>query len=67
MELHRIPRQLLVCKFEGGKCSVGGQELRWVNVVMRDMKKCKLNKEWMYIAQHRAKWRSIVDTVVRVE
>ena len=31
---------------------------------MRDLKKCKRNKEWMHIAQHRAKWRSIVDTVV---
>ena len=25
-----------------------------------DLKKYKLNKEWMHIAQHRAKWRSIV-------
>ena len=31
---------------------------------MRELKKCKLNKEWMHIAQHRAKWRSIVYAVV---
>ena len=66
MEHHHIPRQLLVCKFEGGKRSVGGQKLRWVDIVMRDLKKCKINKEWMHIAQHRAKWRSIVDAVVSV-
>ena len=32
----RIPRQLLACKFEGGKHSVGGQKLQWVDVVIRD-------------------------------
>ena len=31
--------------------------------VMRDLKKCKFNKEWMHIAQNRAKRRSIVDAV----
>ncbi|XP_062519350.1 uncharacterized protein LOC134194444 [Corticium candelabrum] len=64
MEPHRIPRQLLVCKFEGRKRSVGSQKLRWVNVVMRELKKCNLNKDWMNIAQHCAKWRSITDAVV---
>ena len=33
-------RQLLVCKFEGGKRTVGGQKLTWVDIVMRDLKKC---------------------------
>ena len=50
MEPHRIPRRLLVCKFAGGKRAVGGQKLRWVDVVMRDLKKCKLNQKLMYVA-----------------
>ena len=30
MKPHCIPRQLLICKFEGSKHSVGSQKLRWV-------------------------------------
>ena len=48
----RIPRQLLVCKLKGGKRSVGGQKLQWVDVVMRDLKKCKIEQDWMNIAQN---------------
>ena len=64
MEPHCIPRQLMVCKFEGGKRSVGSQKLRWIDDEMRDLEKCKLNNKWMHIAQHDAKWRSIVNAVV---
>ena len=32
--------------------------------MMRDFKKYKLKIERMHIAQHRAKWRSIVNAVV---
>ena len=64
MKPHRIPRRLLVCKFAGGKRAVGGQKLRWVDVVMRDLKKCKLNQEWMHVAQDRDKWSCVVETAV---
>ena len=64
MEPHRIPRRLLVCKFAGGKHAVGGQKLRWVDVVMRDLKKCKLNQEWMHVAQDRDKWSCVAETAV---
>ena len=55
-----IPRHLLVCKFKGGKHSVGNQKLRWVDVVMRDLKKCSIGKDWMSIAQNREEWTSVV-------
>ena len=61
MEPDRIPRQLLVCKLKGEKCSVGGQKLRWVDVVMRDLKKCKIKQDWKNIAQNRDEWSSIVE------
>ena len=61
MKPDRIPRQLLVCKFDGGKRSVGGQKLRWVDVVIRDLKKCKIDQDWMSIAQDRDEWGSIVE------
>ena len=64
MEPHRIPRRLLVCKFIGGKRAVGGQKLRWVDFVMRDLKKCKLDHEWMHVAQDRDKWSFVVETAV---
>ena len=59
MKPHCILRQLLVCKFEGGKHTVDGQKLRWIDIVMKDLKKCKLNKELMDIAQGHAKWRFV--------
>ena len=62
--VNRIPRRLLVCKFAGDKRAVGGQKLRWVDVVMRDLKKCKLDHKWMHVAQDRDKWSFIVETAV---
>ena len=32
--------------------------------MIRALKKCKLNKEWMHIGQHRTKWKSIAEAVV---
>ena len=54
-------RQLLVYKFKGGKHSVGGQKLRWVDVVMNDLKKCSIGKDWMSIAQNCEEWSSTVE------
>ena len=52
---------MLVCKFVGGKRAVGDQKLRWVDVVMRDLKKCKPR---MHVAQDRDKWSFVVETAV---
>ena len=41
MGTERIPRQLLVCKPEGGKRTAGGQKLRWADVVSNNLKGVK--------------------------
>ena len=40
-----IPRQLLVCKLETGKRTAGGQKLRWADIVTKDLKRCKIDKD----------------------
>ena len=53
MDAGRIPRQLLVCRPETGKHTAGGQKLRWADIVTKDLKRCKINKDWRKIAQDR--------------
>ena len=43
MDPGRIPRQLLVCKFETGQRTVGGQKMRWADIVTKDLKRCKVD------------------------
>ena len=38
----RLPKCLLVCCPLGSKLSVGGQKMRWYDVIMRELKKCNL-------------------------
>ena len=64
MGTERIPRQLLVCKPEGGKRTAGGQKLRWADVVSKDLKRCKVDKDWREIAQDRRGWTAVVDKTV---
>ena len=42
MNDNRLPKQLLVCAPVDGKRAAGGQKYRWNNLVMRDLKSCKL-------------------------
>ena len=64
MDPERIPRQLLVCKFETGRRTVGGQKMRWADAVTKDLKRCKLDKDWRAIAQDRDKWNAMVESRV---
>ena len=64
MDPGRIPRKLLVCRLEAGKCAVGGQKLRWADTVTKDLKRCKIDKDWREVAQNRDEWNAVVDTRV---
>ena len=64
MGTERIPRQLLVGKPEGGKRTAGGQKLRWADVVSKDLKGCKVYKDWREIAQNHSGWTAVVDKMV---
>ena len=51
MDAGCIPRQLLVCRLETGKQIAEGQKLRWADIVTKDLKRCKIDKDWRNIAQ----------------
>ena len=55
-----LPKCLLVCKLQGGRLSAGGQERRWNDLVLRDMKRCGLLHDWRDMAQERGTWRGLV-------
>ena len=57
----RLPNCLLVCCPLGGKRSVGGQKMRWCDVIMKDLKKCNLVPDWCDAAHGRAVWRKFVE------
>ena len=56
MDVGCIPRQLLVRRLETGKCTAGGQKLRWADIVTKDLKRCKIDKDWRKVAQDTAHW-----------
>ena len=64
MDHSRVPRQLMVCRPEGGKRAPGGQKLRWNDVVMQDLKKGELLSEWRQVARDRREWRGTVAAIV---
>ena len=57
----RIPKRLLVCCPLGGKRSVGGQKMRWCDVIVRDLKRCDLVPDWRDTAHDRDVWRQSVE------
>ena len=59
-----IPRKLLVCRLEAGKHAVGGQKLGWANAITKDLKRCKIDKDWGEVAQNRDEWNAVVETRV---
>ena len=58
MDVHRLPKQLLVCASVGGSCAVGGQKYRWNDLVTRDLERCGLLENWCELAQLWDVWRS---------
>ena len=46
MDAGHIPRKLLVCRLDAGKRAVGGRKMQWANIVTKDLKRCKIDKDW---------------------
>ena len=65
MDPERIPRKLLVCRLKAGKHAVGGQKLRWADAVTKDLKRCKIDKDWREVAQNRNEWNIVTETIAR--
>ena len=53
MDTSRLPRKLLVCAPSQGRRSMGGQKLRWNDLVQRDLRNCHLEEDWRTVAQNR--------------
>ena len=64
MDPGRIPRKLLVCRLEAGKRAVGGQKMRWADIVTKDLKRCKIDKDWREMVQDRDEWNAVIETRV---
>ena len=59
MNEERIPKQLLYCELENGKRNVGGQKLRYKDVIKRHLKSADINVDtWETLAADRNEWRS---------
>ena len=58
MENNRIPKQLLYGELEEGKRRVGGQKLRYKDVVKRHLKAANIDvNSWEELAADRISWR----------
>ena len=58
MQDHRIPKQLMYGELEEGKRRVGGQKLRYKDVVKRHLKAADIDvNSWEELATDRASWR----------
>ena len=59
MNDERIPKQLLYSELESGKRKVGGQKLRYKDVIKRHLKSADINIDtWETLAADRNVWRS---------
>ena len=54
----RLPRKVLVCASPQGRHSVGGQRMRWNDLVLRDLRNCNLDGVWRVLAEDRNEWRN---------
>ena len=61
MENTRLPKQLLVSKFEEGKRTHGKQPQRWHDVINADLKSLNMVSSWRTKALNRSQWRKEVN------
>ena len=61
MENTRLPKQLLVSKFEEGKRPHGKQRQRWHDVMNADLKSLNMVSSWRTKALNRSQWRKEVN------
>ncbi|XP_062498912.1 uncharacterized protein LOC134176248 [Corticium candelabrum] len=54
----RIRRKLFVCASTQGRRSVGGQRMRWNDLVLRDLRNCNLDGVWRILSEDRNEWRN---------
>ena len=57
VECH-LSRKLLVCASPQDRRSVGGQGMRWNDLVLCDLRNCNLDEVWMILAEDRNEWRN---------
>ena len=57
-------RELLVCRPDGGNQAVGGQKLRWNDVVSKDLKLCGIYNNWFELAQDHDSWRCNINAIM---
>ena len=59
MDDHRLPKELIVSAPAGGRRAVGGQKLRWDNLISRNLRERGISDTWYYQVQDRTTWRSM--------
>ena len=62
MDDHRLPKKLLVSAPAGGSRAVGGQKLRWNDLISRDLRESGISDTWYNQAQDRTTWHSMCRT-----
>ena len=53
-----LPRKLLLCASPQGRRSVGGQRMRWNDLVLRNLRNCNCDGVWRILAEDRNEWRN---------
>jgi hypothetical protein len=66
MGVNRNAYRILVGKPEGKKL-VGKPRRRWVDNIKMDVREIKWDdRDWIYLAQDRGRWRALVNTVMNL-
>ena len=61
MPEERLPKKILYGELEMGKCSHGGQKMRYKDTLKASLKDFNIPTEsWKRIAQDRAKWQILI-------
>ena len=59
---HRLPKKLIVSAPAGGSRSVGGQNLRWNDLISKDLIESGISDTWYNHALYRTTWHSMCRT-----